>query len=126
MQIRRYGQAAFAIRGAQSVFSDPFGSAVAGLAARGLRFDYPPIEGVEPDLLLITSARRRSSAPHGRGSSSRCTTARRPSASSTRPTPSSRPWARAWSAARRASSPLRAYSGPVTSRSSPCRRRRPG
>jgi L-ascorbate metabolism protein UlaG (beta-lactamase superfamily) len=54
MQIRWYGQSAFAIRGAQSVFIDPFGSAVAGLAARGLRFGYPPIEGVEPDLLLIT------------------------------------------------------------------------
>jgi L-ascorbate metabolism protein UlaG (beta-lactamase superfamily) len=54
MQIRWYGQSAFAIRGSQSVFIDPFGSAVAGLAARGLRFGYPPIEGVEPDLLLIT------------------------------------------------------------------------
>ena len=54
MQIRWYGQSAFGISGAQSVFIDPFGSAIAGLAARGLRFDYPPIEGVEPDLLLIT------------------------------------------------------------------------
>jgi L-ascorbate metabolism protein UlaG (beta-lactamase superfamily) len=54
VQIRWYGQSAFGISGTQSVFIDPFGSAIAGLAARGLRFDYPPIEGAEPDLLLIT------------------------------------------------------------------------
>jgi L-ascorbate metabolism protein UlaG (beta-lactamase superfamily) len=54
MLIRWHGQSAFLIRGAQSVFIDPFGSAVAGLAERGLRFDYPAIEGVEPDLLLVT------------------------------------------------------------------------
>jgi L-ascorbate metabolism protein UlaG (beta-lactamase superfamily) len=54
VQIRWYGQSAFGISGSQSVFIDPFGSAIAGLAARGLRFDYPPIEGVEADLLLIT------------------------------------------------------------------------
>jgi hypothetical protein len=54
MQIRWYGQSAFLISGAQSVFIDPFGSAVAGLAERGLRFDYPPIQSVEPELLLVT------------------------------------------------------------------------
>jgi L-ascorbate metabolism protein UlaG (beta-lactamase superfamily) len=54
VQIRWYGQSAFALNGAQSVFIDPFSSDVADLAARGLRFDYPPIEGIEPDLLLIT------------------------------------------------------------------------
>lgn len=54
MQIRWYGQSAFLISGTQSVFIDPFGSAVAGLAERGLRFDYPPIQGVEPELLLVT------------------------------------------------------------------------
>lgn len=32
---------------------DPFGD-VSGLAGRGLQFDYPPIEGVSADLLLIT------------------------------------------------------------------------
>ncbi|HET6172001.1 MAG TPA: MBL fold metallo-hydrolase [Gaiellales bacterium] len=54
MQIRWYGQSAFLIRGAQSVLIDPFGMDAATLAARGLRFDYPAIEGVEPDLLLVT------------------------------------------------------------------------
>ncbi len=54
MQIRWFGQSAFLIRGERSVLIDPFGSAVAGLAARGLRFEYPSIEGVEPDLVLVT------------------------------------------------------------------------
>jgi len=53
MRIRWYGQSAFLLRGERSVFIDPFG-AVAGLTARGLQFDYPPIEGVEADLLLVT------------------------------------------------------------------------
>ena len=43
MLIRWYGQSAFLIRGERSVLIDPFGSGVAGLAERGLRFDYPPI-----------------------------------------------------------------------------------
>ena len=54
MLIRWYGQSAFLIRGERSVFIDPFGSGVAGLAERGLRFDYPPIAGADADLLLIT------------------------------------------------------------------------
>ena len=54
MRIRWYGQSAFSIDGEQSVFIDPFGLGVAGLAARGLRFDYPPIEGVRADLVLVT------------------------------------------------------------------------
>jgi L-ascorbate metabolism protein UlaG (beta-lactamase superfamily) len=54
MLIRWYGHSAFLIRGERSVFIDPFGSAVAGLAERGLRFDYPPIAGAEADLVLIT------------------------------------------------------------------------
>ena len=53
MRIRSYGQSAFLITGGQSVFIDPFGE-LDGLAARGLQFDYPPIEGVEADLLLVT------------------------------------------------------------------------
>jgi L-ascorbate metabolism protein UlaG (beta-lactamase superfamily) len=32
---------------------DPFAD-MSGLASRGLRFDYPPIEGVQADLLLVT------------------------------------------------------------------------
>jgi L-ascorbate metabolism protein UlaG (beta-lactamase superfamily) len=52
MRIRWYGQSAFLL-GDQSVFIDPFAS-MEGLVARGLQFDYPAIEGVEPDLLLVT------------------------------------------------------------------------
>ena len=53
MNIRWYGQSAFLLRGGQSVFIDPFG-AMEGLAARGMQFDYPPVEGVEAELLLVT------------------------------------------------------------------------
>jgi L-ascorbate metabolism protein UlaG (beta-lactamase superfamily) len=53
MQIRWYGQSAFLITAEARVFIDPFG-AMEGAAARGIRFDYPPIEGVEADLLLVT------------------------------------------------------------------------
>jgi L-ascorbate metabolism protein UlaG (beta-lactamase superfamily) len=53
MQIRWYGQSSFLLRGELSVFIDPFGSMEAA-AARGLQFDYPPIEGVEAELLLVT------------------------------------------------------------------------
>lgn len=53
MRIRWYGQSAFLFRGERTVFIDPFG-AMEGLAERGLQFDYPPIEGVEADLLLVT------------------------------------------------------------------------
>jgi L-ascorbate metabolism protein UlaG (beta-lactamase superfamily) len=53
MQIRWYGQSAFLISAEARVFVDPFG-AMEGLAARGMQFDYPPIEAVEADLLLVT------------------------------------------------------------------------
>jgi L-ascorbate metabolism protein UlaG (beta-lactamase superfamily) len=54
MQVEWYGQSAFALRTPQAtVFVDPFGD-LSGLAARGMRFDYPPIAGVEADLLLVT------------------------------------------------------------------------
>jgi len=53
VNIRWYGQSAFLLRGAQSVFIDPFG-AMEGLTARGMRFDYPPIERVEAELVLVT------------------------------------------------------------------------
>ena len=53
MHIRWYGQSAFLLRGEHTVFIDPFG-AMTGLSQRGLRFDYPPIEGVEAELLLVT------------------------------------------------------------------------
>jgi L-ascorbate metabolism protein UlaG (beta-lactamase superfamily) len=51
MRIRWYGQSAFLIDGGErSVFIDPFGT----IAREGLQFDYPAIEGVEADLLLVT------------------------------------------------------------------------
>ena len=53
MNIRWYGQSAFLLRGGQSVFIDPFG-AMEGLAARGMQFDYPPVDGVEAELVLVT------------------------------------------------------------------------
>jgi L-ascorbate metabolism protein UlaG (beta-lactamase superfamily) len=53
MHIRWYGQSAFLLRGEHTVFIDPFGQ-MEGLAARGMQFDYPPIEGVEAELLLVT------------------------------------------------------------------------
>jgi L-ascorbate metabolism protein UlaG (beta-lactamase superfamily) len=53
MQIRWYGQSSFLLRGEHSVFIDPFGSMEAA-KERGMRFDYPPIEGVEAELLLVT------------------------------------------------------------------------
>jgi len=53
MRIRWYGQSTFLISGERSVFIDPFG-AMEGLAERGIKFEYPPIEGVEADLLLVT------------------------------------------------------------------------
>ena len=53
MLIRWYGQSAFLLTGEQSVFIDPFGD-MSMAAARGLEFNYPPIEGVTADLLLVT------------------------------------------------------------------------
>ena len=51
MRIRWYGQSSFLIDGGdQSVFIDPFGP----IEREGLQFDYPAIEGVEADLLLVT------------------------------------------------------------------------
>jgi L-ascorbate metabolism protein UlaG (beta-lactamase superfamily) len=54
LRIRWYGQSAFLLEHqGRRVFVDPFGD-MSGLAARGLRFDYPKIEGVSADLLLVT------------------------------------------------------------------------
>jgi L-ascorbate metabolism protein UlaG (beta-lactamase superfamily) len=51
MRIQWYGQSAFDLAG--RVFIDPFGD-VSALASRGMQFDYPAIEGIEPELLLVT------------------------------------------------------------------------
>jgi L-ascorbate metabolism protein UlaG (beta-lactamase superfamily) len=52
--IRWYGQSAFLLSGElQNVFIDPFGD-MSGLRERGVEWRYPPIEGVDADLLLLT------------------------------------------------------------------------
>jgi L-ascorbate metabolism protein UlaG (beta-lactamase superfamily) len=53
MRIRWHGQSAFLIDGGRTVFIDPFGD-MGVFAERGLRFDYPPIEDVQAELLLVT------------------------------------------------------------------------
>lgn len=54
MRIRWYGQSAFLLAGERHrVFIDPFGD-MGSLAERGIGWDYPPISGVEADLLLVT------------------------------------------------------------------------
>jgi L-ascorbate metabolism protein UlaG (beta-lactamase superfamily) len=54
MHVEWYGQAAFALTTPEAVvFIDPFGD-MSALAGRGMRFDYPPIEDVAADLLLVT------------------------------------------------------------------------
>ncbi len=58
MRIQWYGQSAFELAGDDAaVFIDPFGD-VSLLASRGLQFDDPAIEGVEPALLLVTHEHR--------------------------------------------------------------------
>jgi L-ascorbate metabolism protein UlaG (beta-lactamase superfamily) len=54
MHIEWYGQSAFALKAPDAtVFIDPFGD-MSAAAARGLRWEYPPIEGVPADVLLVT------------------------------------------------------------------------
>jgi L-ascorbate metabolism protein UlaG (beta-lactamase superfamily) len=54
MQVEWYGQSAFRLTdGERTVVIDPFGD-VSALVARGRRWEYPPITGVEADLLLVT------------------------------------------------------------------------
>ncbi len=52
--VRWYGQSAFELAGSKTVLIDPFGDISAALAPRGVSFNYPPITGVEADLLLVT------------------------------------------------------------------------
>jgi L-ascorbate metabolism protein UlaG (beta-lactamase superfamily) len=54
MQVEWYGQSAFRLSGRDvTVFIDPFAD-MSGLESRGLQFDYPAIEGVDADLVLVT------------------------------------------------------------------------
>jgi L-ascorbate metabolism protein UlaG (beta-lactamase superfamily) len=55
MRVEWYGQSAFHLSTAErSVAIDPFADMSAMAASRGMQFDYPPISGVEADLLLVT------------------------------------------------------------------------
>jgi L-ascorbate metabolism protein UlaG (beta-lactamase superfamily) len=55
MQVEWYGQSAFALRAdGVTVAIDPFGDMSALSRRRGLEWDYPPIAGLEAQLLLIT------------------------------------------------------------------------
>jgi L-ascorbate metabolism protein UlaG (beta-lactamase superfamily) len=54
MRIQWYGQSAFALTGERhTVFIDPFGD-MSPLAGRGVQWDYPAIEDVSADVLLVT------------------------------------------------------------------------
>jgi L-ascorbate metabolism protein UlaG (beta-lactamase superfamily) len=54
MKVKWYGQSAFQFTSPEaSVFIDPFGD-LSAMTSRGIQFDYPAIEGVSADLLLVT------------------------------------------------------------------------
>jgi L-ascorbate metabolism protein UlaG (beta-lactamase superfamily) len=53
VQVRWYGQSAFALTGDASVFIDPFGDMEAA-RARGMTWNYPAISDAAADLLLVT------------------------------------------------------------------------
>ncbi len=55
MRVEWYGQSAFHLSTAEhSVAIDPFVDMSEMAASRGMQFDYPPIAGVEAELLLVT------------------------------------------------------------------------
>jgi len=55
MRVEWYGQSAFGLNGDEaSVFIDPFGDMSPLAEGRGIQFDYPAIEGVTADVLLVT------------------------------------------------------------------------
>jgi L-ascorbate metabolism protein UlaG (beta-lactamase superfamily) len=55
MRVEWYGQSAFRLTAADTTVAiDPFGDMSAMAASHGMQFDYPPIEGVEAHLLLVT------------------------------------------------------------------------
>jgi L-ascorbate metabolism protein UlaG (beta-lactamase superfamily) len=55
MRVEWYGQSAFHLSTPElSVAIDPFADMSAMAASRGMQFDYPPIQGVEAHLLLVT------------------------------------------------------------------------
>jgi L-ascorbate metabolism protein UlaG (beta-lactamase superfamily) len=55
MQVEWYGQSAFALRGDEATVAiDPFGDMSALSQGRGIKWEYPAIDGVTADLLLVT------------------------------------------------------------------------
>ncbi len=59
MRVEWHGQSAFTLTDSEAkVFIDPFGDMGALLADRGLKFEHPPIEVEEVDLLLVTHEHR--------------------------------------------------------------------
>jgi L-ascorbate metabolism protein UlaG (beta-lactamase superfamily) len=55
MQVEWYGQSAFRLQAdGTTVFIDPFGDMSGLSTARGIQWDYPAIEGVDAELLLVT------------------------------------------------------------------------
>jgi L-ascorbate metabolism protein UlaG (beta-lactamase superfamily) len=55
MQVEWYGQSAFRLSTADiTVAIDPFGDMSAMAASRGMQFDYPVIDGLAAELLLVT------------------------------------------------------------------------
>ncbi len=59
MQVEWYGQSAFRLTaGETTVAIDPFGDMSDLAKGRGLAWDYPAIEGLEADLLLVTHEHR--------------------------------------------------------------------
>jgi len=54
MQVEWYGQSAFRLAGGgHTVAIDPFGD-MSALAGRGIQWEYPPIVGLDAELLLVT------------------------------------------------------------------------
>jgi L-ascorbate metabolism protein UlaG (beta-lactamase superfamily) len=54
MHVEWYGQSSFRLTdGSTTVFVDPFGD-MTPILDHGLRWEYPAIDGVEADLLLVT------------------------------------------------------------------------
>ena len=54
MRVEWHGQAAFTLQGDDGKVFDPFGDMTPMTAGRDLRFEYPPIEVDDVDLLLVT------------------------------------------------------------------------
>jgi L-ascorbate metabolism protein UlaG (beta-lactamase superfamily) len=54
MQVEWYGQSAFRLSSSETTVAIDLFADLSGLRDRGLQFDYPPIEGLAAELLLVT------------------------------------------------------------------------